>query len=115
MTNEELNEIKETFTRLEMVLSSDSSVESLFKNNPDFKDVFAKAYKCLGVLENEWVLKTPGAFDLREAINSVVERIEVIQHYVTQGLKLPKGDSLPDRLNDVKVILADVNRHLNDK
>ena len=115
MTNEERKELKETFTRLERVLSSDSSVESLFKNNPDFQNVFAKAYKCLGILENEWVLKTPAAFDSREAINNVVERIEVIQYYVTQGLKLPEGNSLPDRLNDAKAILAEVNRYLNDK
>ena len=115
MTNKQLKEIKETFMKLEGILSKVSSVESLFKDDPEFNDVFTKAYRCLGVLENEWVLKIPEAFDSREAINNVLERIEIIQHYVTQGIELPQGDSLPDKLNNAKAILADVNRHLNDK
>ena len=115
MTNEQLTEIKETFAMLEGILSKVSSVESLFKDDSEFHDVFTKAYRCLGTLENEWVLKIPGVFDSREAINNVLERIEIIQHYVTQRIELSNGDSLPDKLNDVKAILADVNRHLNDK
>ena len=115
MTNEQLKEIKETFVKLEGVLAKVNSVESLFKDDIGFKDVFTKAHRCLGILENEWALKIPGAFDSREAIDNVLERIEIIRHYMTQGIELPQGVSLPDKLKDVKEILADVNRHLNGK
>jgi len=115
MTNEQLKEIKETFMKLEGILSSVSSAESLFKDNPGFNDVFTKAYRCLCVLENEWVLKIPGAFDSREAINNVLNQIEIIRYYVTQGIELSNGDSLPDKLNNAKAILTDVNKHLNGK
>ena len=111
MTNKQQAEIKDTFRVLEKVLSSDSSVECLINDNTDFKDSLAKAYECRGVLESESVLEIPGAFDSREAINNVLEQIEVIRHYVTHGQKLPKEVSL----NNVKAILADVNRHLNGK
>ena len=113
MTNEQLTEIKETFKTIEKMLSQASSAESLVNSTPGFADLFSKAYKCLGALEKEWILEVPNAFNSRNAIQSVIERIDMVQFGVENGFGAEVGDALQTRLKEAKSILCAVNEHLN--
>ena len=112
MTQKQCNEIKGTFGSLEQMISQSTTAEGLVKT-PGFSELFAKAYKCLGVLEKEWISDVPGSFNSRDAILSVIERIEVVQFGVEKGLAAEAGDMLLQNLKDAKAILTDVNKNLN--
>ena len=114
MTNKQLTEVKETFKRLESILSQASSVESLFTNERGFREVFEKARRLCDSLINEPVVKTE-YFDFREAIRFVVEQLENLQDLVENGVDHLEVCSLQDRLSTIKAAVKDVNQCLNRK
>ena len=114
MTNDQLKEMKEVFKEMEGFISRHSSVGNLFGEGYGFNDVLTKAYKYLGLLENEWILQVPGAYDSREAIRNAMERIDVVQYVVSNALDTSEESNFVfDRLKEAKGILSDVNIHLN--
>ena len=113
MTNDQLSEIKEVFKTMEGFILRHSSVENLFGEGSGFNDVLSKAYKYLGLLENEWILQVPGLYDSREAIRNVIERIDVVQHAVSNELDTSEEPNfVSNRLNKVKEILSEINAQL---
>ena len=115
MDRNQLKEIKETFKSLEQMLSQASSAANLVNSTPGFAELLSKAYKCLGLLEKEWILEEPKAFNSRDAIRSVVEGINSVQYGVKNGFETAADDSLQTRLNEAKAILCAVNEHLNNR
>ena len=75
----ELDKIKADFKKLQGLLESSNSVDELLKNNPAFEKTFSDAMRGLGAIETEWILEIPGKFNSRDAIESALEKIEIIQ------------------------------------
>ena len=109
-----MKEIIETFRNLETVLSQVSSVKSLFTKESGFNEVFEKACRLSDFLIKEPVVKTEH-FDFRETVRFVIEQLEILRSCVEEGIDHLEGYSIEDRLNTIKVALADVNRFLVGK